>query len=221
MDRSQVVAKIQKVLALANSSSSGEAEMAMKIATRLMAEHAISLKDVEFANSEDGIGKFKSVIGNCQWQRYLANVVAKHCSCKFTYLSGTKIGYFIGYAEDVSVAEYIFDIARRVISKEKIPTAPWSMSQRTYNNNYRMSMIQGFAEKLAAMQDEAKAENVGYALVLLSKQSKVGLWFQENMDTRKGRSTSWSTNQEAKNAGRNINIHNGIASSVGGQKFLK
>ena len=221
MDKSEVVAKIQKVLALANSSSSGEAEMAMKVATRLMAEHAISMRDIEISNVEESIGKFESVIGKYQWQRHLANVVAKHCSCKFTYLTGTKFGYFIGYAEDVSVAEYIFSIAQRAISKEKIPTAPWNMSQKSYNNSYRMSMVQGFSEKLAAMQDEAKAENVGYALVLLSKQSKVGLWFQKNMDTRKGRSISWSTNQEAKNAGRNINIHNGIASSVGGQKFLK
>ena len=81
-EQAKIVSRIRKLLALAESDNLNEAEVAAKMATKLMKEHAISMSSLSEADllERDPVGVKAVEVGKTTWAINLAWAMATHCN---------------------------------------------------------------------------------------------------------------------------------------------
>lgn len=127
--RDEVIGRIKKLLNLADKSknnSDAEAESALLMAQKLMAEHDISIDQT----SEEKIAYANEVCRhkwNMGFRKSLASVLAKNFKCKVWYKGQDVV--FMGHAFDARVAREAFEYAYEFILRE---------GNRQYNKYYQM-----------------------------------------------------------------------------------
>jgi len=176
--RENIVAKVTKILAHASGTDyKHEAETALLLAQKLLAEYGLSMADIEAQQDKEKPEVVHIVVDmtkvHVDWREQLASVIAENFRCECYYSkthSGVKI-MFIGLKNDANIAKaaYIraFDAinvcVKRYLAQRK-KSLGVGLSTRE-GMQIRASYVQGFILGLAEKFKEQIARNC-YALVL-------------------------------------------------------
>lgn len=155
-----VIEKIKKLLALAQSSNANEAAVAAGLAAKLMAEHRIEqamLCEDEPARVEEQIesnvladrGKRMS-----RWASVLALHVARAHHCSVYYSGGTLT--IVGRRSDADAARYLYAFVAREI--DRLARATGAGEGKTWANNFRLGAVSAVGRSLAAAAEAARRE---------------------------------------------------------------
>ena len=220
-----IIAKIEKLMRLArNQDGTPEGETAAKLASRMMAAHAIDMAsiDVDRAAEHDPMEQQSIQTRSSVWRRLLANTIAKHCNCRMAYSSGHHIGqtvYIYGHRTDIELMKYLYSICERQIegqAREYTSQFPAGMpGKRTLGNNFRRSAVTGLSHKLHQIRKDTERDNVeGFALVRNRSQA-VSDWVNNNFSFGRATTASeYSHSRAGYTAGQSLNLSAGIEAAA-------
>lgn len=175
-DKSKIISKISKVLALAtNNPIPEEGQAAMLLAQKMMVENNLEFSDIVVkTHSKEIINEsIKESTRILWWYKKLSRIIARNFKC-YNYVSisyrSTSIK-FIGLKEDVELAKQIFNYATEIISyhynqyikNNKIK------SSSGIKNQYILGFLNGLEEKFT---EQVKQNNWGLIIVKDSDVTK-------------------------------------------------
>jgi hypothetical protein len=119
MEKTPIIEKIKKLLALANSSNEHEAALAAGHAQRLLSEHNLAMADIEAAHRPDKADKVETSVSKSlpKWMRHLSAGVSTAFDCQAIHHPATGKMTFIGVGADVQIAAYTFIYLDRTVRK--------------------------------------------------------------------------------------------------------
>lgn len=229
----QIVERIRKLLALSTSDNQHEAELAMKKANDLMAEHQISMTQVEVDNAtKDGVVEDRHEVEGLRmkyiWVVRLGMAAARLYDCEAyntNRLHGTVVG-FIGQKADIEMAKVTFDYLFRswghFVETDLKEAKKWADHQwkPAHTMKFKQGHGQGYAAALLRRANELAAERhkkvsdsseTGKALVVLKNQL-----VNTYMKKKKFR-TSRSNESSGSGAGYSAGAHRGRTVALGGE----
>lgn len=177
MNTEKAIDKIRKLLALAQSDNTGEAENALLFARKLMAEYKLTERDVADAKRPGKLAHevyeaytFSNLVNT--WMLGLAKVIAEnHCCCAcFRFRTGSKVKRvkISGLDDDPKVAVVLFDYAvQHILTVSKMNRTrnlAWITDRRARNAKDRaftQSYAEGFTAGLASRYREQFVEKNG------------------------------------------------------------
>jgi hypothetical protein len=120
MATEQILSKIKKLLALADPTRGGaanEVEVAMAMASRLMAEHDVQAADLVLATDEVKVGPQQLHVAKrtYKWEKTLMTVMEHLCDVKAYYSQSVWRGLtitFLGTTTDTQVAVELYQVFR-------------------------------------------------------------------------------------------------------------
>jgi|SRR3989304_7217827 len=212
-DQEKIIERIRKLLNLADKSKNnmqGETEAAFAAAQKLMAEHNLSISDVEFKKQqEEGIkeGSVEQTKAyTAQWEKDLAHVIDKLCSTKHFYrirrsnnwTGRNVVVTFVGIQQDITLAKEIYTILQKQIKR--------MASKRDYSGADARHFCLGV---VLTLLDRARQEFAGLTPqqvtkckdMVVVKDALVKAYFNK-LDLRTARSSGASVNPAAFDAGR-------------------
>tara|TARA_A100001515_G_scaffold63299_1_gene50092 strand:+ start:4405 stop:5103 length:699 start_codon:yes stop_codon:yes gene_type:complete len=225
-----IIAKIEKLLRLSqDQDGTPEGETAARLASRMMAAHAIEMASINLDKEveHDPMEKQDMRVRVSVWRRLLASTLGVHCNCQVAYTSHKGFGQHIsmyGHRTDIELLKYLYDICERQIETEARRYVnnldEWDRgTKKMLGNNFRRSAVTGLNSKLKDIRRDTQSENAeGFALVRSRKQ-KVDEWVKDNYSFRAGTSTNYGYNSAGYSAGRNVRLNAGVGSS-GNRKQL-
>ncbi|MBW4056159.1 MAG: DUF2786 domain-containing protein [Proteobacteria bacterium] len=117
--KTDIIEKIKKLLALANSSNEHEAALAAGHAQRLLAEHNLAMADIEASHKPDKADRVETTVAKTlpKWLRLLSAGVSTAFDCQGIHHPATGRMTFIGVGSDVQIAAYTFTYLERTVRK--------------------------------------------------------------------------------------------------------
>ena len=173
----KIVEKIQKLLALSESSNEHEAQLSMLKAQELLAKHKLSLKEVkEFTGYNSAIKDKVSAVSfkKATWKALLAEVIADNFGC-YSYFktSYTHTITFFGREEDVAICnivlEYAVDSIASKVNRLRSEYYRKGYSTKGLENDYALGFIKGLSDKYEGQ----KRANHEWGLVLVKDEEVV------------------------------------------------
>jgi len=204
-----IVNKIQKLLALANSDNKNEAELASKKAQELLIKHNISMSEVENANPE----YFETSLDlpKRSSERKFIDSLLNEFFFVFIYSDkrSNKI-VFVGKKENVYVALYVrsfLEHAFKRLYKLENETQGWNGKHRA---SFYLGLYKGLKEKLEEQKQNIDTDN---KLMVINKTLSDHVYNKvSNLKTTQQRTNV--SNQDALtngfNHGKNLNISRGL-----------
>ena len=168
MDKIKITDKIKKLLALAQSDNPSEAENALLLARKLMAQHKLTEKDIADKRPNKLVhaayeGETFSGLRNT-WLVDLARVIGEnHCCGLYRNSKGkSTVGkiVFAGLDDDSAIALELLDYAVQHIKvkakeyRESIPDYWGTHNKNEWTRNYETNYAQGFAEGMSVKYNE-------------------------------------------------------------------
>jgi hypothetical protein len=241
-DRNKYIRRIQKLKALAageaQSGNDMAADSAMRIAAKLMLEHAIAQAEVDSPIDDDPMVTRDAQTGRqLVWLRALYHDVATANNCSTSYMPRTDTVTFYGTRSDCEIAEYLaIYLARQVqraaddyIHRAKLEVAENNSAAGYTRYSLRKGLRQSFCHtavatlrtRLQAMRREAADEvaeeqgeaAVSTALVVLKNKLARAEDFRNTFTLNRGRANSYTHNSAGADAGNKININRGLDGS--------
>ncbi|SFR07108.1 DUF2786 domain-containing protein [Desulfoscipio geothermicus] len=178
----KLIEKIQKLLALSESSNRHEAELAMLKAQELLAKNKLSLKEVkEFKTFSSAIKEniTKVTFTKAKWKAKLAKLIADNFGCYHYFKTRrTNTITFFGREEDITVCnivlEYAVDCINSAVKRLRYQYMREGCSTRGLENDYALGFIDGLHEKF----EEQKKRNQEWGLVLVKDKEVVDAYSQ-------------------------------------------
>lgn len=172
----KLIERIQKLLALTESSNENESKLAMLKVQELLVKNKLSLKEVESYKKVNV--KVKEHISDISfrqgtWKAQLGQLIAENFGC-YQYFRGVRSKYivFFGKEEDVIVCnivlEYAIDCIQNSVKKIKYQYKKRGFSTKGLENDYALGFIIGLKKAF----DKQKEQNKDWGLVLV-KDSQV------------------------------------------------
>lgn len=203
----EIIEKVQKLLALSKDNpSEGETKAAMLAAQRLMAQHNLTMADIEV----DPLSPKEVIEGLATewkrltwWYKSLSITIAQNFRCH-TFIRksgrGSSAIVFLGLKEDVELAKQVYSFAINSIKYHADKFIRHTRSQGLPIKGVRNDYIIGFLQGLDA-QFKEQVENNEWGLVLV-KDADVEEAFNK-LKLRKSNRSRISTagNNQAKDAG--------------------
>lgn len=170
MQEKNYIEKIRKLLALSKSSNENEAKAALLKAQKLMAQHKITMEQLEEPRNKQ-VKQVKTDITFSKrknpWILQLSSIIARNYCCE-NYMNSSKgkqtryIG-FVGFEEDVEICIIIFKYAVDCILSEikHIEHENSIYCRRIINalcNSYGYGYVDGISEAFQKQQDEMQDE---------------------------------------------------------------
>lgn len=188
----KLIERIQKLLALTESSNENESKLAMLKVQELLVKNKLSLKDVEsYKKVNISIKEHISDISFRQgkWKAQLGQLIAENFGC-YQYFRGVRSKYivFFGKEEDVIVCnivlEYAIDCIQSAVKKLRYQYSRRGLSTKGLENDYALGFIVGLKQSF----DKQKEQNKGWGLVLVKDVQVVEAY--ENIEFSSGINTS-------------------------------
>lgn len=222
-DQSKIVRKIQLLLKkTTNNPSMEEAQTALLMAQRLMAEHGVSQADVE-SQEDVSIPKKKATRSDLKFEsttpwykRKLANVIASNFRC-YSWIgrSGRSSKMvFLGVEQDVELAKMTYEFACDAIKygasqyAKELRKIEYVSSITAVKNDYMIGWINGLEDQF---KEQVNKNNWGLVLV---KDALVVKEY-ENMSFSKGRRSSISVSGSSNARGAGYRDGKGFSSPSG------
>jgi uncharacterized protein DUF2786 len=119
VEKTPIIEKIKKLLALANSSNEHEAALAASHAQRLLSEHNLAMADIEASHKPDKADKVETAVSKTlpKWMRHLSAGVSTAFDCQAIHHPATGKMTFIGVGADVQIAAHTFTYLNRTVRK--------------------------------------------------------------------------------------------------------
>ena len=119
MDKSAIIEKVRKLLALANSSNEHEAALAARHVQRLLAAHNLAMADIEPVSGVDVAERVELYAARNlpKWVRQLSAGVGEAFDCQVLHHPARGTLIFIGVGADPEVASYTFSYLDRTVRK--------------------------------------------------------------------------------------------------------
>ena len=182
--KEKIIDRIRKLLALATSSNENEAQSAMLMAQKLMAQHNIEMSQVEDAPVDHEVVEEEAdkKRHRTKWKRKLADVVAHNFKCDIFFRgNGSYATIFVGKKESIEICKSVYNAAVLFIDKEfskywneEGKWLSWfdgTRIERALSDSIVMkdSYARGFIHRLQERFEEqnVKAEQEGWGLVLV------------------------------------------------------
>lgn len=222
-DNEKILDRIKKLFNLAyngGDTESHEAQTALLMAQKLMAEHNIE-QSVVMSNNEDFIPTKKSVVQGsvfdgtriAWWRGSLGVIISNNFKCE-CYTEKRKIPnsiMFFGLKDDVILAKIAYDFASEAIDStcrlylKKYKTSNAKVDTAGIRNDFISGWLKGLKDQFA---EQIEKHNWGLVLV----KDALVVQAKEKLNLKKGNKSRVKTNhnQEAKaegyNTGKNFNI---------------
>jgi hypothetical protein len=119
LDKSHIIDKIKKLLALADSCNEHEAALAATHVQRLLAAHNLAMADITSSERPDKADLVETDVARSlpKWVRHLSAAVSSAFDCQAIHHPATGKMTFIGVGADVQVAAYTFTYLDRTVRK--------------------------------------------------------------------------------------------------------
>lgn len=117
--KSSIIIKVKKLLALANSSNEHEAALAASHAQRLLSEHNLAMADIDHTYELKSADRVETKVSKTlpKWTRHLSAAVCTAFDCQAIHHPADGKMTFIGIGADVQIAIYIFSYLDHTIKK--------------------------------------------------------------------------------------------------------
>jgi hypothetical protein len=119
LDKTPIIDKIKKLLALANSCNEHEAALAAAHAQRLLAAHNLAMADITASGRPQQADRIETDVARSlpKWTRHLSAGVSSAFDCQAIHHPAAGKLTFIGVGADVQVAAYTFTYLDRTVRK--------------------------------------------------------------------------------------------------------
>ena len=227
METNPIIEKIQKLLALANSSNEHEAALAAAHAQRLLSEHNLAMTDVE-ANLQrpQSADKVETTVAKTlpKWVRNLSAGVCSAFDCQAIHHPAQGKMTFIGVGADVQVASYTFSYLDRTVRKLCSSYMKYRVNDSNLSNRNRELMRQSYylgavsTINLQLVQQKVQTPITPGALVPIKegliKKSMSELGAIRTVRGRRSYINTHAYNQ-GQSDGKNVSIHKGVSATGG------
>ncbi len=204
----KIIARINKLMALTQSSNENESAKAAEMALKIMEENGISTKDLDIANLEADLGPvdnecLKETTYVPAWEKNLAYVIAKYFNCvtyiqnSYSYKNWNKrkmyaVG-FVGHESNRITAITMYEWLRKAILKES--------RQKFSQYSNQLSFCMGAASAIGLKYQDAEKDNSNEAGLVI--YDEVQNWIDNHMNMKEGKaSRALSVSSAAYNAGK-------------------
>ena len=172
----EVIAKIQKLMALGTSSNANEASNAMAAAQAMMDKYRISMAELEEKTGE----KKEKPIRDAEpffegaritsWRKYLIGYITKFNDCAYYHSSGYRntTYYVFGRESDLATARYMFAFAESEIAR--LCKLHCKGKGHVYADMWCTGAVAGINEQLKAARTVTQAAVTTTAMVLLNER---------------------------------------------------
>lgn len=168
MTESNIISKIEKLLALAgNNPSEAEAQAAMLKAQKLMAEHNLSMACFQDKPQEkkEVVTEYFKGYHNTQWAFSLAKVICHNFRCNLLKAAGYGL-VFVGLKEDTVICKTVFTFASSTLEKNMMKLRRQYRKQGLSTEGISGDYAAGFVAGLRAKYQEQVKEN-SWGLILI------------------------------------------------------
>lgn len=193
MDTDRIIDRIKKMFALANNegATEGEADNAMRMATKLLEKHNLSMVDL---HTEQEISiKFESG-QTAPWIRTVYSSVSRLYGCTYFYSNQNKSNYIVGTESDRVTASIVIQYLIEDIKKASKGNGV------DFKNGAAMELSKTCLKIMEEREISNETTETGIALVEVYK-TKVDL-AREYMDANLNLTTGRRTNMRSSEAGR-------------------
>ena len=165
MNYTSVIAKVQKLLALANSSNINEAAAAAAAANKLIDQYRLS--EADFATTESELDPLIEDDGFIYetgritpWKSSLVVLLAKHYGCAVFnsahYPNGRQVSRYklVGRTSDIHIAKYMFNWL--VLECQRLSENEARGKGRVFASSYCQGFVAGIRQQLNKSREEAK-----------------------------------------------------------------
>ena len=230
-NKTPIIEKIKKLLALANSSNEHEAALAAGHAQRLLSEHNLAMADIEAAHRPDKADTVETAVSKSlpKWMRHLSAGVSTAFDCQAVHHPVTGKMTFIGVGADVQIAAYTFTYlartARKLCGTYMKQHAGGSIANR-YRELMRQSYYLGAVSTITARLREQKMQTpiTSGALVPvkegLIKQAMSEIGTVRTMHSRRSYINS-DAYARGQTDGRQVGLRHGITGASSPQKISR
>jgi len=180
-EKQEIIDKVQKLLALTNSSFEGEARAAKQKAAELMARYSISMMDL---SSEEKVKKafvrveVKMVNGRAIWEGSLCVGTSKAFDCAVVRIDhGTHFAIcFLGTESDVELATYFYKYLRRTVGQMSVAFS----SKKIEQDDYGRGIVQTVSERLEELYRMRNEVNSDCRDLVIVKQKGLEVFVKEH-----------------------------------------
>lgn len=170
MTKEEVIAKVEKLMRMANDGDDGETEQAMLLAQKLMAQNHLEQSDLHVDNEPEPVIHTQTDIGyRCNgWKRVLSSVIAENFrSAAIITKSGRgclngQIISFVGEKSDAELALKVYEFA---LKTGELRWTEYSRGCPTERGE-RETFLTGFVRGINSKFDHQKRANQQWGLVL-------------------------------------------------------
>jgi len=230
MNRSLIIEKIKKLLALANSSNEHEAALAAGHAQRLLSEHNLAMADIEAAHKPDKADRVETVVSKSlpKWLRHLSAGVSTAFDCQAIHHPATGKLTFIGVGADVQIAAYTFTYLDRTVRKlcaDYMKRHVVSTMANRHRELMRQSYYLGAVSTINAGLKEQKVQTpITTGALVPVKEGLIRQAMNEIGNIRTIHSRRSYINADAYSKGQTdgsqVGVHHGISGSVARQGII-
>ncbi len=210
-EESDIFRKIQKLMALANSSNKNEAEQAMIKSQQLLLKHNIESKYI--GNDDDEKMFLKRIIQQKQKDAKM-RTIAKILETFFVSSVFKRIGDFthleiLGSAVNIQIAEYVADVLLQKLDPL------WNQTKQEHElkgivakNSFFLGLAKGYCDKINFLKKSYQTD-VSHALIVIEKKLKEAqaMAYPRLTFERSQRSYCHEASQLGELAGRQLNIN--------------
>ena len=227
MEKTEIMNKINKLLKLAKSSNENEAKAAMLRVQELLMKNKLTMAEVKNAPEDSKVLESESCISYTKgrWKSYLATVIAENFNCcTFTrlirqgYNKVTKVIYFIGKEEDITVCNatigYAVECITEEVKKLKKQYKKDGQSVAGLELDYASSFINGLKE---SFKEQVESNKDTWGLVVQTPEEVLKVYNAKNIKTSSLKIRSYDDKVSSKgyNDGKNFNTSNKVRGTKG------
>lgn len=204
--------------------SEAEALSAARVAARLLAEHGLSMSDIEIKERVDcERGDILTGRKRAHEIQYCMLAIAKFCDCKVWKNSGNYSLY--GFPEDVSTAKWLYNLVLMAMNTEiasfKIQT---HQTGKRESHAFLLGMANRVSQRLNQMKREQEQETTkttGRELMVVKSQVVEKQFKTVGITLSKNYSRTNAGNYGAYNAGQQAGDRVNFNRSVGQQRYIR
>lgn len=221
-NRDDILEKIRKCMALANSGSEHEAAAALRQAQKLMQLHQVSQAEMLAAGVGESKAKSGATARPASWESYLAGCIAAAFGCKLLFRSRWDEAWwaFVGLPPANEVAAYSFEVllrqalkARREFIAEALKRTKKKSNKTRRADLFSEGWVRAACAQVASLTPPEGAEE---AIAAHMELKYPNLGELSTTDRNAGRNLS-ERDQDAfragRSAGRGAQLHQGVGAN--------
>jgi len=230
LDKTPIIDKIKKLLALANSSNEHEAALAAAHAQRLLSAHNLAMADITASDRPDKADRVETDVARTlpKWIRHLSASVSSAFDCQAIHHPAAGKMTFIGIGADVQVAVYTFTYLERTVRKlcsgylkQHVGNTIAGRQRDLMRQSYYLGAVSTIARQL---QDQKKQTPVTPGALVPVKAGLIRQAMNEMGPIRTMHSRRSYINSTAFNRGQTdgqlVSLHKGVEQATSQHKSL-